>query len=134
MAFCIVQYKQIQFGEGNYYITSIGRVLNNKTNKYLKNTIDDKGYIKYKLFCKGKKSKNIRLHQLLGQYFINNPKPDYRPTLLWNPEVTVENGKAKIEFYTSDNLARYHVIVEGISKNGKICLATSLLTVSIPRE
>ncbi len=65
---------------------------------------------------------------------INNPKPDYRPTLLWNPEVTVENGEATIEFYTSDNLAKYHVIVEGISKNGKICLATSLLTVSIPRE
>ena len=65
---------------------------------------------------------------------INNPKPDYRPTLLWNPDVTVENGTAKIEFYTSDNLAHYRVIVEGISKNGKTCLATGLLTVSMQRK
>ena len=65
---------------------------------------------------------------------INDARPDYRPTLLWNPEVAVTNGEAKIEFFTADNLARYYVFVEGISKNGKICLGTSLLTVSIPRR
>jgi len=65
---------------------------------------------------------------------INDARPDYRPTLLWNPDVTVTNGEAKIEFFTADNLARYHIFVEGISKNGKICLGTSLLTVSIPRK
>lgn len=63
---------------------------------------------------------------------LHDEQPDYRPTLLWNPELAVENGEAKIEFFTSDNLARYHVIVEGISKNGKICSATNLLTVSVP--
>jgi len=65
---------------------------------------------------------------------INDARPDYRPTLLWNPDVTVTNGEAKIEFFTADNLARYYVFVEGISKNGKICLGTGLLTVSIPRK
>ena len=65
---------------------------------------------------------------------INDARPDYRPTLLWNPEVKVENGGAKIEFFTADNLARYHVFVEGISKNGKICLGTGMLTVSVPRR
>jgi len=63
---------------------------------------------------------------------INDPKPDYRPTLLWNPNVVLENGEAKINFFTADNLARYKVIVEGISKKGTICSATGLLTVSIP--
>jgi hypothetical protein len=65
---------------------------------------------------------------------INDARPDYRPTLLWNPEVVVENGEAKIEFFTADNLARYHIFVEGISSTGKICFGTSLLTVSIPRR
>lgn len=65
---------------------------------------------------------------------INDGRPDYRPTLFWNPELAIENGQAKIEFFTSDNLARYHVIVEGISKNGKICYASNMLAVSIPRE
>jgi hypothetical protein len=63
---------------------------------------------------------------------INDPKPDHRPVLLWNPEVQFENGRAVIELFTADNLARYHIFAEGISKKGKICCATSLLTVSIP--
>ena len=65
---------------------------------------------------------------------IDDARPDKRPTLLWNPDVVIKNGEAKIEFFTADDLARYHVFVEGISKNGKICLGTSLLTVSIPRR
>jgi hypothetical protein len=65
---------------------------------------------------------------------INDERPDKRPTLLWNPNVTVENGQANIEFFTADDLARYHVFIEGISKSGKICLGTGLITVSIPRR
>ena len=65
---------------------------------------------------------------------IDDARPDNRPTLLWNPEVVVENGVANVEFFTADNLARYHVLVEGISKNGKICLGTGLFTVSVPRR
>lgn len=56
---------------------------------------------------------------------LNDPKPDYRPTLLWDPELTFQDGKANIEFYTSDELARYVVFVEGITKNGKICYGTT---------
>ena len=65
---------------------------------------------------------------------INDARPDKRPTLLWNPNVVVENGEAKIEFFTADNLARYQIFVEGISKAGKICLGTGLISVSIPRK
>jgi hypothetical protein len=56
---------------------------------------------------------------------INNPQPDYRPTLLWNPELSFTDGKTSIDFYTSDELARYVVFVEGITKNGKICYGTT---------
>jgi hypothetical protein len=65
---------------------------------------------------------------------IDDTRPDNRPTLYWNPNVVVENGGANIEFFAGDNLARYHIFVEGISKTGKICLATGLLTVSVPRR
>lgn len=64
---------------------------------------------------------------------INDPKPDYRPTLYWNPEVAFTARESKLEFFTSDKLARFLVTVEGISKNGKIISSTTLLTVSIPR-
>ena len=49
-----------------------------------------------------------------------NPAPDYRPTLLWEPELTFENNKARIEFYTSDELADYIVAVEGVGKSGRM--------------
>ena len=51
----------------------------------------------------------------------NRPEPDYRPTLYWSPHVWVKEGKADIAFFTCDNISRYVVFVEGISKNGEIC-------------
>ncbi|NQU84899.1 MAG: hypothetical protein HQ541_03990 [Mariniphaga sp.] len=60
---------------------------------------------------------------------INNKMPDYRPTLYWSPEVVVKDGKANIEFFTCDNLSNYVVIVEGISKNGKICYGVERFSV-----
>jgi len=56
---------------------------------------------------------------------ISSPKPDFRPTLYWNPEVSLVNGKANLDFFTSDEQAQYLVFVEGISKNGKICFGTT---------
>ena len=61
---------------------------------------------------------------------LSSRQPDYRPTLYWNPDVKLEDGRARVEFYTSDELARYRIFVEGISKNGKICMGTGVLNVS----
>lgn len=65
-------------------------------------------------------------------YFHDNksdPRPDYRPTLYWNPDLQFENEKANINLFTSDELAQYVVFVEGISKKGKICFGTASFTV-----
>lgn len=64
---------------------------------------------------------------------INLIMMDYRPTLYWSPEVVVKDGKAVIDFFTCDNLSNYVVIVEGISKNGKICFGARQFTVNTPR-
>lgn len=63
-------------------------------------------------------------------YNKNNPKPDYRPTLFWNPDLKFENGKANFDFYTSDEQSQYVVTVEGISKKGKICFGTTQFKVN----
>lgn len=60
---------------------------------------------------------------------IGSPKPDYRPTLYWNPEVRLENGKATLNFFTSDEITDYVVYMEGISMGGKICYGTTGFTV-----
>ncbi|MDD4425151.1 MAG: hypothetical protein PHS40_04440, partial [Mariniphaga sp.] len=52
-----------------------------------------------------------------------------RPTMYWEPQVLMENGKASLEFFTSDMPGKYRVMVEGISTNGKIICESALLNV-----
>jgi len=55
------------------------------------------------------------------QESINDPKPDFRTTIYWNPNViTDEEGNAELDFYTADDPATYSVVIEGISKEGKL--------------
>ncbi len=61
---------------------------------------------------------------------INSPKPDFRPTLYWNPNVSFVNGKANLDFFTSDEATDYVVYIEGITKNGKICYGTTSFSVN----
>ncbi len=47
--------------------------------------------------------------------------PDLRSTVYWQPNLqTDSNGKAKVEFYNADDTGDMLVIVEGITKNGKL--------------
>jgi len=67
------------------------------------------------------------------QYTLANkkdPTPDFRPTLFWNPELDCKSGQSKFSFFTSDEQAQYDVLVEGITKNGKICFGTTSFLVN----
>ncbi len=47
--------------------------------------------------------------------------PDLRSTLYWQPNVqTDDNGRATLSFYNADNPARYNVIIEGFTADGKL--------------
>ena len=52
--------------------------------------------------------------------------PDYRHTLLWNPEVETE-GKTSLSlpFYTSDITGDFHIVIEGVTKDGKAVRGTA---------
>jgi len=45
--------------------------------------------------------------------------PDLRQTLFWDPDVDLVNGKATLEFYTSDIRGTFIVRVEGITAGGQ---------------
>jgi len=50
----------------------------------------------------------------------NNPRPDFRNTLYWNPSVNIEAGEKKeIVFYAGDNTGTFSIILEGISTQGE---------------
>tara|TARA_R110000868_G_scaffold47948_1_gene156459 strand:- start:17 stop:481 length:465 start_codon:yes stop_codon:yes gene_type:complete len=56
----------------NYSITKDGNVINNKTNRILKDTIINKGYYRITL-SNNTKRKSFLIHRLLALYFIPNP-------------------------------------------------------------
>jgi len=49
-------------------------------------------------------------------------KNDIRSTLYWNPVVrTNANGLARVAFYNSDQVGEVHIVIEGVTKDGKLC-------------
>ena len=49
----------------------------------------------------------------------NDPSPDNRITLYWNPSVTTNRkGRVKISFYNSDFAKNFQITIEGLSKDG----------------
>jgi hypothetical protein len=61
---------------------------------------------------------------------IHSEQPDRRITLYWNPDIRTDEGHAEISFFTSDEVSRYRVVVEGITNTGEICLGSSLIEVT----
>ena len=61
----------------------------------------------------------------------NSYLPDLRATLFWKPDLfTGENGKTSFEFYTSDQANTvYDVVIEGLSKDGRIIREVRQITV-----
>ena len=59
------------------------------------------------------------------KYEVKKPgelRNDFRNTLYWNPAVqTNEDGEVWLEFYNSDQSGQVQVVVEGITKDGKLC-------------
>lgn len=51
-----------------------------------------------------------------------NQKGDFRSTLYWNPVIeTDEDGVSWVSFYNSDQTGEVKVVVEGVTKAGKLC-------------
>lgn len=49
---------------------------------------------------------------------ILNRNPDFRTLLFWEPKIKFQEGKAGIEFYTSDQCEDYDIMVTGFLKQG----------------
>ena len=55
------------------------------------------------------------------KYDVPN-QPDLRTTVAWVPAVQFdEEGRATIEFYTTDRATNYDVVIEGITDDGRPC-------------
>lgn len=86
--------------------------------------------------------KNIGRIQLLGyqepvefyspcyEVDVQPELPDMRSTIYWNPVVkTGQDGKATVSFYSSGTPSVYSVVIEGVTREGKIFRTTQQISV-----
>lgn len=52
---------------------------------------------------------------------------DHRPTLLWQPNVKIVNGKAIIEFFNDDTANQFKLTLEGIDSKGRLFFAEKII-------
>lgn len=64
-------YKELEEAAG-IYIYDDGRVWNEKKQKFISTSLDEKGYVKVSLWV-NKKVKTLKIHRLVAKYFIPNP-------------------------------------------------------------
>jgi hypothetical protein len=56
--------------------------------------------------------------------------PDFRNTLYWNPSVYPDkDGKAKVDFWSSDFVSSYMINIQGVDKNGRKIAIKKLIRV-----
>ena len=59
-------------GYDGYMVSNLGRVFSKKTDQFLKQTPNAKGYYRVELCVEGK-AKNVAVHRLVAETFLSNP-------------------------------------------------------------
>jgi len=93
----------------------------------------------YKNSFSGDYAKEIPLlpSQRNKQYYFQNYRdasssdriPDYRAQLLWDPSLVLTSSEMKFVFFTSDNVGKYEISLEGFTKDGKPVSLREVITV-----
>jgi hypothetical protein len=50
----------------------------------------------------------------------NISKPDFRSTLYWNPNISLSGNSGTIEFFNSDVVQGYKLVIQGMDKGGRL--------------
>ena len=72
------------------------------------------------------------------QYFFQNYNsnldfskiPDYRSQLLWNPEIVLTTSQKELQFFTSDVVGEFEIVVEGFTQEGRPVSLREVFTVT----
>ncbi|MDH5367782.1 MAG: TonB-dependent receptor plug domain-containing protein [Cyclobacteriaceae bacterium] len=106
--------------DGIVFITS-KYVPDNSDPKMSKNMILLKGYSKHRVFYSP---------QYITEESKNNPIPDLRKTIYWNPTITTdENGEAIVNYYNADRKTIVNITIQGMSNTGLFGSSKSSYTV-----
>jgi len=63
---------------------------------------------------------------------LKNQTPDLRSTIYWKPDAKLDaSGVTSLDFYTADSPSTYSIVIEGISKEGKLIYHRETAAISI---
>ena len=97
-------WKDILGFDGQYMVSNLGRVKNNKTKHILKPHIQNKGYLFLSL-PQDKKHKTAYIHRLVASAFI--PNPDNLPQVNHINEIKTDNRVENLEYCTNSYNMNY---------------------------
>lgn len=100
-----------------YQISNDGRVWSNKSNKFLKPSLDKDGYLKYGLSIGGGKVKTVFSHRLVAQAFI--PNPNNLPQINHKDENKLNNNVENLEWCSAEYNNNYGLHNKKISETKK---------------
>ena len=95
--------------EGQYAITSCGRVWSYKTNRFLKLCNHPDGYLQINL-CKDGKMTHHLVHRLVAEAYLENPN-NY-PCINHKSEIKTENHVNNLEYCTNKYNSNYGTAIE----------------------
>jgi hypothetical protein len=96
-------------------------------------------YVNSPLDAVGMKSAKIYGYSVIRQFYAPKyesqiqpeRKTDFRGTLYWNPILRTDStGVANVSFYNSDQTGDVDIVVEGVTKDGKLCRGVGKYKVS----
>lgn len=93
-------------GFPNYQVSNKGKVMNLKTGRVIKNSIDYNGYMSVNLW-KNNKLKHFRVHKLVAQAFLPNPLK--LPQVNHIDECKTNNDANNLEWCTASQNIRYSI-------------------------
>lgn len=105
--------KDIRGYEGQYAITSCGKVWSHKRKKFLQPFDNGQGYLVVILLANGK-AKHHRVHRLVAEAYI--PNPDNKPYINHLNECKSDNYVSNLEWATAKENVNYGTGIERGSK------------------
>lgn len=98
-----------------YSVSSTGLVINNKTGKYLKLTVNADGYLRVNLYTDKSRYKTCRVHRLVALAFIANP--ENKPTVNHRNGVRNDNRTENLAWATCSEQQEHSYEILGRKDN-----------------
>lgn len=117
-------WEDISVLKDRYRVSSLGRILNLKSNKIVKGSLCTGGYLQLDVVINGERNL-LAIHRLVGIAFI--PNPDNLPEVNHKKGIKIDNRASQLEWSTSSDNVK-HAYDTGLKTNRGTNNPSNILT------